>query len=432
MADEMTTKKDAPYYPAETIRQTDANYTTVSPQTGVAQCANCRFFMWAADDTVSGCTRIEPYPDPILPTGYCDLYEKREPVEPAPLEVVIVDRAYIAPEPVQTGIVSRFLNRAPPQTTITRGADGLRLGVIVTSNGYRDRENEHVLKAALQAYVDTAYDGETYVAGNRLDFWHHKNLDIGDIISADLIAGFLVEVAKERDTPIAKSIWDYWERTASDGSIRWGASQEFLPKVFDGTHYEQIEKRKTSILPLDAAANIATLSGVIRMSTQRNFHIDAALGFDGAAELLDKKGLTALVDELAKRGVQAKTDNPEDKPTPESAPLPDGITALITGLVNAYSEMGQAQEELMSDVDGLKALKAEVESARTKAFSELKAAIDALDTRFKAIESQLADAPRSAAAGTAAGVSDPAIDKDLQTPQAYDPRYPGMKVPAQL
>jgi len=77
-----------------------------------------------------------------------------------------------------------------------------------------------------------------------------------------MVGDFLVEVAKERPHPVVKAIWDYWETTHEDGSVNWGASHEFHSA--DKGVFEDIDKRKTSILPIEAAANLATAGVIVR------------------------------------------------------------------------------------------------------------------------------------------------------------------------
>lgn len=262
-------------------RQSEVDYITVSPETGVRQCANCRFFCpshmeYNESSYLAGasCAIVEPYPLAILPTGMCNKHELMPmDTEPDPLEVVIVDvevesdeeMAYATPKQIKAAAWRRFIGQPnPPSMTIWKEADGLRRMLIVTSNGYEDRENEHVATRALAQYVKESYNaaGE-YIGANKLLFYHESPLDIGDIISADMISGFLVELAKERgDSPIAAQIWDYIESTAIDKSVQWGASHGFRAVKRDNV-YVRIRKKETTVLDVNDAANWFTFAGVI-------------------------------------------------------------------------------------------------------------------------------------------------------------------------
>lgn len=60
--------------------QNDTNYITVASDMS-QMCANCRFFKSREYDP---CWIVEPYPDPILPTGWCNQWVAREPREQTP------------------------------------------------------------------------------------------------------------------------------------------------------------------------------------------------------------------------------------------------------------------------------------------------------------------------------------------------------------
>lgn len=261
-------------------RQSEVDYTTVSPETGVRQCANCRFFAASHMEYGMGeephlceasCAIVEPYPLAILPTGMCNKHDMMpaNSDEVPPTAVVIVEEEeddvemQVTPVAAKEGGVLRLFRKAPPATLIYKGAeDGLRRMVVITSNGYKDRENEHVATKALERYVQESYnDQDEYIAANKHLFYH--KLDIGDVISADVINGFLVEVTRERaDSEIAAKIWDYIERTSADKSVVWGASHGFRAKL-SGDTYERIDKKETTTLDVEDAANLGTLSGVL-------------------------------------------------------------------------------------------------------------------------------------------------------------------------
>ena len=57
------------------IPQYEAGYDLVSPEAGVRQCANCRWFGHRGENYVSTCRVIEEYPLPIEITGLCNRHE---------------------------------------------------------------------------------------------------------------------------------------------------------------------------------------------------------------------------------------------------------------------------------------------------------------------------------------------------------------------
>lgn len=158
---------------------------------------------------------------------------------------------------------------------VVKSADSnLRLMVIRTSNAYRDREGEIVSQKALQGYVDSCWKGNTFVGSNPLLVWHGGD-PIGDIIFADMIGPFLVEVARERpnavinlgidgEPPIETTVKAAWDALEMESDM--GASHEFYYDTSDRKDgiYDVIVKTETSTLPRWAAANLITDSEIVR------------------------------------------------------------------------------------------------------------------------------------------------------------------------
>lgn len=163
------------------------------------------------------------------------------------------------------------------QSYIVKSADdGLRLMVIRSSNAYQDREKEIVRQKALQGYVDTCWKDNEFVGDNPLLVWHAGD-PIGDIIYADTVGPFLLEVARERPNAVVnlarggepriettvKAVWDALETEEDLGaSIQFG----YVTSDREDGEYEVIEKLETSVLPRWAAANYITDSEIVRRS----------------------------------------------------------------------------------------------------------------------------------------------------------------------
>lgn len=238
--------------------------------------------------------------------------------------------------------------KRPIESVITKGADGRRYMLIFTSNGYKDREDEHVRTAALQEYVDSCWSqGGQWQGDNQHLYWHVKQLHIGDIVWAGMLDGFLVEVSRERDTPIAKTVWDYLETTP----IKHGASQGFRPLTArtESGIYNHIRKFETSTLPLEFAANIGTLSEVIMVTKDIKIKgqastLDEIFGIEGVYDILKREGIEGLQRRLAALGIQAKSlstetvykakDTPVNKANDITAEDAKRITALAARAAN--------------------------------------------------------------------------------------------------
>jgi hypothetical protein len=148
--------------------------------------------------------------------------------------------------------------------------------VIRSSNAYEDREQEIVRQKALQGYVDASWKDNEFVGDNTLLVWHAGD-PIGDIIYAETVGPFLLEVARERPNAIVnladegepridttvKVVWDALEMDSELGaSIQFG----YVTSDRKDGVYEVIYKIETSVLPRWAAANIITDSEIIRRS----------------------------------------------------------------------------------------------------------------------------------------------------------------------
>lgn len=157
---------------------------------------------------------------------------------------------------------------------ILKQADSpLRLMLIVTSNAYRDREQEIVSEKALSDYVESSWNGEQFVGDNAHLLWHDGD-PIGDIIYADMEGPFLIEVSRERpnavinvarqgEPPLYTTVRAVWDALESAPDL--AASHRFFYDEQDREDliYDMIVKTETSTLPRWAAANVVTLSEVV-------------------------------------------------------------------------------------------------------------------------------------------------------------------------
>lgn len=156
----------------------------------------------------------------------------------------------------------------------SKGDDGARYMFLVTTNAYKDRENEIIKADVLKQLVESKWDGDAFTGDDVLLFWH-KGEPIGDIVYADTVGRFLVEVAKERPdaeidlgrgkTARIAQVWDFIEQTSR--TMDWGASHgfKFYPQDREGGVYNRIVRKwETSVLPVQYAANSYTYAGVKR------------------------------------------------------------------------------------------------------------------------------------------------------------------------
>lgn len=429
------------------LRQSEVDYVPVSPETGTRQCANCRFFCpagtWINGDQVSipTCALVENYPLAILATGFCNRHEMlpENANEFPPMEVVIVDvdaeRSYQSPVPVQPGMLQRwFGSKAPPATHVWRSASGLREGVIVTSNGYKDRENEHVATEALKDYVRGCYDEDgNWKGNNRFVFYH--GIDIGEVVAAGVVKGFLVEIVRERSGIVPEILWDYWQETGTDRTVQWGASHGFLAKR-QGDTFVRIDKKETTVLDVADAANLATYSGVLPMSNESK-HLDAAFakrGIKDASKLIAEKGLNAVVDELTRLGEVAKgAGGNSGAGTPPAPAQQTDYTKLFELLMETIDEQAGETTALKATVEALKQQAETRQKAADTTASDVQALKAGLEAQTKRLDGFLADTPERASESTRTKLSsdDEAkakADIEKRTTQ-FDPSFGSMNVP---
>lgn len=404
--------------------QEEVSYTEVSPQTGVNQCANCRWFT-AQGDGGPYCHIIELYPLEIMATGYCDRHEVVPSVdlEPEPLPVIVVEEAereaevvkYIAPDSNAEGFLKSFRGKLKrglkPDATVLKDGHGRRYMLVVTSNSYLDREGETISTEALKSWVDRQWIADdAFHTDNKLLFWHDKRLELGDIVWADMRGPFLVELAREADSPIARKMFDYREANPNE---KWGASHKFAfltsQRDNEGTYHNRIYKRETTILPRDVAANALTLSGVIPMASKRDEYLSKILKLDNAASLLDE-GFDKLIAALDAQGIEHKAQgevDPQETATDAVADATKKFGHLVIQVVDDVATLLERQDELET---ANKALTDENATLKTKTADDMKALTETVEK----LQTQLGGRSRSASRATETEVDQTKLPEAIQ------------------
>jgi hypothetical protein len=132
-----------------------------------------------------------------------------------------------------------------------------------------------VAESALKGYVADCWKGDVWTGDNVLLFWHGGD-PIGDIVDADYEEGFLLELARELPDAAVnlaregepefkvsiRAVWDVFEADP----VGWGASIGFKALRSDKRRrtYRTMLKHETSVLPISEAANLVTLSQIVR------------------------------------------------------------------------------------------------------------------------------------------------------------------------
>lgn len=159
--------------------------------------------------------------------------------------------------------LEKLRTKQRPGVQIYKNADGLRTMVIVTTNAYKDRDGDIITTDALKEWVARQWVADDQYVSSPLLFWHLTDEPIGDVVYSEVSGRFLIELAKEANTPFAKAVWDHIESTPEE---EWGASHGFVhhettPRG-EGRVFRTIDKFETSVLPVRYAANPYTFSEV--------------------------------------------------------------------------------------------------------------------------------------------------------------------------
>lgn len=198
--------------------------------------------------------------------------------------------------------------------------DGERLMLLITSNAYRDREDEIIKQDALEHWVSRAWKGDQYVEPHTEHLMWHGGDPIGELVFSEMEGPFLIEVSRELpdavinladdgEEPYTVSRATLWD--ALEGRTDMGASHRFAFKAGDEEDgiYEAIVKVESSTLPRRRAANPWTLSQVIRkgsnMDNEKKGFFDQLFGKDGSADAVAEATADAAA-ALDKAGVERK------------------------------------------------------------------------------------------------------------------------------
>lgn len=170
------------------LSQAEVNYTPLSTN-GNKACANCRWYQ-AWNDS---CHLVDNYPEPILPTGYCDRQETtpapaQPEVEPIPVTIVeppmsADDSAEMALPTTRRGLKDlildtfKTLGQAPKEKqeqafSTFKGVDGQWYWMARHTGKWVDREDEIIADKAHDDYVARVQKG--LVPMPELWTWHKK------------------------------------------------------------------------------------------------------------------------------------------------------------------------------------------------------------------------------------------------------------------
>jgi len=146
---------------------------------------------------------------------------------------------------------------------VFKGEDGKTWFLTWTTNAFKDLEEEIFATKAIEDYIARFEDEE--VKGT-CQFWHVKGSDFATIRWQGGVGRFLVEMSTFDDTPVGNAFKSFFEAYPESHPViapnGWGCSHGYSYRSFDRKDgvYHWFDKKETTILPVDAAANIFTLA----------------------------------------------------------------------------------------------------------------------------------------------------------------------------
>lgn len=355
----------------QAFAQPETAYTTLSGTTGQA-CANCRFFRpgyYTDGYDDDSCQIVEDYPEPILPTGWCDQWFTRKTQDEVnaedPLPVVIVEEA-AASVSDDVGLIGAI--KALFGKPATLPAQGFKLlsgnpdydWIAWYTNNFEDREKQIIAEHAIADYVERVEKGlDPYP---ELWFFHIPGSKHGQATKLFQLGHFALALGRFDTNPIADGFKSHYQ----NGTDTLGVSHGFLyptNMLVDGV-YHAFTTFEISPLPMDKAANQFTsfertkampitdaqkqevtailgdeLAGQMFAASdaQEKAAVDSGVNFKGATEMADPEArqmivaLQGQVKDLtdAVTALAPADDKPEADPVPASpvAPVDPAVPA---------------------------------------------------------------------------------------------------------
>lgn len=375
------------------LQQSEVNYIPLSTSKGKA-CASCRWFIASGSPADDGdgdndCHLVCDWPQPILPTGYCDRFEAMPaPPEPdrTPIPVTIVqpdeDDMTMQMERKtvnEDGLFSRLLERLqsvinPEKETqsfmVFKGGDGKDHWVAWYTNNFKDRDHEILSAKAL--HDDVLRKEMGIVPMPELWDWHVKGTRSG--IADDIlhVGHFNVAIGHYDDTDFARQSAAYDRKHQKEITLSHGFT---APKwAFKDGVYEVANTFEISKLPQGKEANPFTYFDEVKameLSEAKQRHLEDRYGKAFVEQLLktaEQRGKA-----LEEMGVEFK-DFAAVTPTP--AKEDDSTMAeMYLETTKAQGELANAMLTLAKTVTQLKAEKETEAQTHQKAIEGLAAEV---------------------------------------------------------
>lgn len=173
-----------------------------------------------------------------------------------------------------------------------------------TTNAYQDREGEFFTLKAIEDYVQRNIESE---AKGVYQFWHVPGSEFADIVAQVVAGKFLAEIGKFRKDEIGEAFKQffkqYWQGHPTLAPDGWGCSHGFVYKREDRQDgiYEWFDKKESTILPLNEAANIFTVIQLFEGEKSMELSDKQVAAFEEVGKAIKKPNLLQKILDLGKK-----------------------------------------------------------------------------------------------------------------------------------
>ena len=260
-----------------------------------------------------------------------------------------------------------------------------------TMNAFKDREGEIFTLKSIEDYV--ARNAGQATKGT-FDFWHLPGTDFGKITWQGIVGRFLVESGPFDDTPIGHQAEKFFLAHAKGHSgiapEGWGTSHAYVYKETDKQNgvYTWFDKRKTTVLPRSAAANIFNPELEVTIMDQKQKDALVEIWGEDTASQIIKLG-ESKTKEHEQAGVATKSQENADSGESQEGESQEAKGAgAVTETTGAVTKPEQEVKEIVTEIAGELQLGAlsDAFKALGDAVSKIGEEVQGINTRLDALE----------------------------------------------
>lgn len=251
-----------------------------------------------------------------------------------------------------------------------KGRDGQTWLLTWTTNAFIDRDKEMFTTKAIEEYIER-HEGDA--DKGRFQLWHMPGTDFGTITWQGMSGRFLVEAGPFDDTPQGRQFKAFFERYP-DGHPEyspsgWATSHGYTYRDGDRDDgvYDWFDKKETSVLPFEAAANQHNPTVEVLTMNEKQKALLREIGGDELVERVLQTGETQTK-ALEEQGVAYKAEQAAEAPAPEPQPQAVDVKAIADAL--HLDDLSEGFAQLQASVKAMDAKIAELEKGEAERLAE--------------------------------------------------------------